>query len=73
MRFAGAASMPSTEELAACLVAIGCPREKSIEMASQLQKRARQLAALKNKTPEEALAHLLDLMKQGWAAQQKTP
>ncbi|MEO7300737.1 MAG: hypothetical protein ABI042_19400 [Verrucomicrobiota bacterium] len=40
-------------------------------MASQLDKRARQLAAQKNKSYEEAMAHLLDLMKQGWAAQKK--
>ena len=62
--------MPSTEELAAWLVTIGCSREKSLEMAAQLEKRAHQLAAQKNKTLEEALAHLLNLMKQGWAAQQ---
>ena len=38
-------------------------------MATQLDKRARQLAAQKNKTYEEAMSHLLGLMKQGWAAQ----
>ena len=40
-------------------------------MASQLDKRARQLAAQKNKSYEEALAHLLSLMKQGWAAKER--
>ena len=39
-------------------------------MAAQLDKRARQLAEQKHKTYDESLAHLLKLMKQGWAAQQ---
>ena len=55
-------------ELAALLVALGCPAEKSGEMAAQLDKRARQLAERKQKTYDEALTHLLNLMKQGWAA-----
>ena len=59
------------DELALVLVSLGCPSEKSLEMASQLDKRAGQLAAQKNKSYEEAMAHLLDLMKQGWAAQKK--
>ncbi len=58
-------------ELAKILVALGCPAEKSAEMAAQLDKRARQLAAEKKRTYEDALTHLLKLMKQGWAAQQK--
>jgi hypothetical protein len=37
-------------------------------MAAQLDKRARQLAGQKGRSYEEALAHLLTLMKQGWAA-----
>jgi hypothetical protein len=40
-------------------------------MASQLDKRARQLAQQQGRTYEEALAHLLSLMKQGWAAKEK--
>jgi hypothetical protein len=56
-------------ELAKALVALGCPPEKSAEMASQLDKRARQLAAEKNRSCEDAMAHLLNLMRQGWAAQ----
>jgi hypothetical protein len=40
-------------------------------MAAQLDKRARQLAGQKGRTYEEALTHLLTLMKQGWAAQRK--
>jgi hypothetical protein len=55
-------------QLAQALVALGCPAEKSAEMAAQLDKRARQLAAEKGRSYEEALQHLLLLMKQGWAA-----
>lgn len=55
-------------QLAQVLVALGCPAEKSAEMAAQLDKRARQLAAEKGRSYEEALKHLLALMKQGWAA-----
>jgi len=55
-------------ELAKILVAVGCPSEKSSEMAAQLDKRAKQLAAEKNRSYEEALKHLLNLMQQGWAA-----
>ena len=58
-------------ELAKVLVALGCPAEKSADMAAQLDKRARQLAAEKKRTYEEALKHLLTLMKQGWAAPEK--
>ena len=63
--------MPTTDELAAILVAMGCPQEKSPEMARQLEKRVGQLAAEKNRTREEALAHLLGLMRQGWAAKER--
>jgi hypothetical protein len=55
-------------ELAKVLVALGCPPEKSAEMAAQLDKRARQLSKQKGRSYEEALQHLLNLMKQGWAA-----
>jgi len=58
-------------ELASLLVTLGCPQEKSLEMASQLDKRAKQLAGQKGKTYEDAVAHLLNLMKQGWAAKGK--
>ena len=61
----------NVSELAAILVALGCPADKSQEMASQLDKRARQLAAVKRTTYEEAMAHLLGLMKQGWAAKER--
>jgi hypothetical protein len=58
-------------ELEKVLVALGCPSEKSAEMAAQLDKRAKQLAAEKNHSYDEALKHLLNLMQQGWAAQSK--
>ncbi len=58
-------------ELAAVLVSLGCPQEKSAEMAAQLDKRARQLAEQKGRSYEEALAHLLGLMRQGWSAKDK--
>ncbi len=57
--------------LASALVALGCPQEKSTDMAAQLDKRARQLSEQKGRTYEEALAHLLTLMKQGWAAKER--
>ena len=56
------------QELAHVLVQLGCPAAKSGEMAAQLDKRARQLAEQKGRSYEEALAHLLGLMRQGWAA-----
>lgn len=58
-------------ELAQVLVALGCPIDKSAEMATQLDKRAQQLAREKGRTYDEALTHLLKLMKQGWAAKEK--
>jgi hypothetical protein len=63
--------MPASTELAASLVAMGCPPDKSAEMALQLDKRAHQLAEQKGRTYEEALTHLLTLMRQGWAAKEK--
>jgi hypothetical protein len=59
------------QELAQVLVQLGCPAEKSVEMAAQLDKRARQLAEQKDRSYEDALTHLLSLMRQGWAAKEK--
>ncbi len=56
------------EQLAAALVAIGCPAAKSREMAAQLDKRAHQLAAQNGRTYEEAMVHLLRLMREGMGA-----
>jgi hypothetical protein len=61
------------EELAVVLAGLGCPPEKSLDMAAQLDKRARQLAEQKGRSYEDALAHLLELMRQGWAGQQREP
>jgi hypothetical protein len=58
-------------ELGALLIALGCPAGKSAEMAAQLDKRARQLAEQKGRPYEGALKHLLELMRQGWAAKNK--
>ena len=63
--------MIEVAELARGLVALGCPEEKSMEMAQQLDKRARQLSAEKNQSYEAAMTHLLGLMRQGWAAKAK--
>ena len=63
--------MDTLDDLAKLLAHLGCPAAKSTEMASQLDKRARQLSSDKGKTYEEALSHLLNLMKQGWAAKEK--
>ena len=58
-------------QLAQVLAALGCPAGKSAEMAAQLDKRARQLAAEKGRSYDEALQHLVGLMRQGWSAEAK--
>jgi len=60
--------MIAPEDLARALVGLGCPEEKSFEMAQQLDKRARQLASEKKQSYEQSMTHLLTLMRQGWAA-----
>jgi hypothetical protein len=50
---------------------MGCPADKSLALAAQLDKRARQLATLKGRSYEDALAHLVGLMRQGWAARER--
>jgi hypothetical protein len=59
-------------ELAKVLTAIGCPADKSAELAAQLDKRAKQLAGQTGRTYDEALKHLLTLMRQGQEAQRKS-
>ena len=59
------------EQLAPVLEQMGCPKEKALEMAAQLDKRARQLVEQKGCTYEEAMTHLLQMMKQGWAAKER--
>jgi hypothetical protein len=59
------------QELARLLEAMGCPESKAAEMAAQLDRRARQLSERRERSYEEALAHLLGLMRQGWAAKDR--
>lgn len=59
------------EQLAQVLTAMGCPVDKSLEMAQQLDRRANQLAEAKGRSYEDALTHLLTLMRQGWAAKER--
>jgi hypothetical protein len=58
-------SIMTIEQIGELLKALGIPPEKTAEMASQLDKRAKQLAEMKGRTYEEALIHLLNLMRQG--------
>ena len=58
------------EQLAPLLEQLGCPKAKSLEMAGQLDKRARQLVEQQGRSYDEALTHLINLMKQGWAAKE---
>ena len=58
-------------ELSSVLLALGCPADKCQEMAAQLDKRARQLAEQKQRSYEDAMTHLLELMRQGWAAKER--
>ncbi|MSU32871.1 MAG: hypothetical protein EXS25_09495 [Pedosphaera sp.] len=56
------------DPLSATLVTLGCPVDRSLEMAKQLDRRARQLSEIKGRTYDEALVHLLRMMAGGWAA-----
>lgn len=59
-------------DLAKLLATIGCPEAKVPEMAGQLAKRSEQLAKERNVSREEAMTHLLQLMRQGWAAKEQS-
>lgn len=59
------------DELGQLLTAMGCPPGNVGEMAAQLNKRANQLAEAKGRGYDEALAHLLELFRQGWSAKEK--
>ena len=61
----------SLDDLANALVVLGCPQEKASEMAAQLDKRAHQLARERGSSYDDAMTHLIGLMRQGWAAQQR--
>jgi hypothetical protein len=56
------------EELILVLERLGCPKEKCPAMAAQLEKRAKMDADRDGVTHEAALARLIGLMAQGWAA-----
>ncbi len=58
-------------DLAQLLTTMGCPEAKAGEMAAQLAKRSGQLAVERNIPREEPTAHLLSLMRQGWAAKEQ--
>jgi ADP-ribose pyrophosphatase len=57
------------QEIEQFLHGLGAPAGQVPDMARQLDKRARQLAAEQAQSYEQSLAHLVSLMKQGWAAQ----
>lgn len=57
--------------MAKVLVTLGCPEVKAAEMAAQLDKRAGQLVQERGWTREQAVMHLLGLMRGGWAAKER--
>jgi hypothetical protein len=59
------------QEIESFLINLGVPVGNASAMAQQLQKRAKQLAEKRNQSYEEMLTHLINLLKQGWAAKQK--
>ncbi len=59
------------DQLGEVLKALGCPPDRCPEMAAQLDKRARQLSETQGKSYEDAITHLLTLMRQGWAAKER--
>lgn len=61
----------SQNEIAQALIALGCPQEKSEEMAMMLDKRSKQLMIERGQSYEEALSYLISLMRQGWAAKER--
>jgi hypothetical protein len=58
-------------ELASALETLGCPASKSAEMASQLDKRARQLAEKKHRSYDEALVHFAGIDAPGLGCERK--
>jgi hypothetical protein len=57
----------TAQEIAVALERLGCPSEKCVAMAAQLDRRARMDAARRDVTYESSLQQLLDLMAKGWA------
>ncbi|MDA7915702.1 hypothetical protein N9B94_00535 [Verrucomicrobia bacterium] len=56
--------MDRLESICLALKAIGIPEEKHATVSAQLDKRATQLAEEKGRPYEEALMHLLNLLRQ---------
>ena len=63
---------PTVAEVEMLIKEMGLPTEMPTPLAEQLLKRARQLAEKRGWTVRHALEHLVGLLKQGWAAKQKT-
>ncbi len=55
-------------ELALALERLGCPGDRSVMMAQQLDRRAQMDAERKGVSYDTALRHLVGLMAQGWNA-----
>jgi len=58
-------------DLAKQLITMGCPKTKAREMAVQLTRRSEQLAKERNISCDKMMTHLLNLMRQGWAAKEQ--
>ncbi len=59
----------TVDEIASVLRRLGCPPQKSLLMARQLDRKARMDADRQKISYHVALEHLISLMAQGWAAQ----
>jgi hypothetical protein len=57
----------TVQEIAVALKRLGCPSEKCVSMAAQLDRRAGMDAERRGVSYESALQQLLALMAQGWA------
>ncbi|MBV9464438.1 MAG: hypothetical protein JO317_09435 [Verrucomicrobiae bacterium] len=51
---------------------MGLPTETPAALAEQLLKRSRQIAEKRGLTQRQALEHLVGLLRQGWAAKNKS-
>ncbi|MEJ5239026.1 MAG: hypothetical protein WHT82_11745 [Limisphaera sp.] len=58
------------QSLARLLEGWGCPPQRSLEMARQLDRRADQLARQTGRSKPDAMAHLLRLFQQAASARQ---
>lgn len=61
------------QALARLLEGWGCPAQRSLEMARQLDRRANQLAQRTGRPKAEAMAHLLRLFQQAAASRPSHP